>query len=323
MAARTGVFATISRILFALPFVGFGGMFVVGAFTGHVKPPGPAGAIFGLIFGGVGVYQIVLALRGRRSRESASAPLGPGATLAELRPQGPMDYRHAARRTTRAAQMYAPVLASAPLPRPKTSPGRSLPIALGITRPKGEIVLLLVSLAWTTGAVIPFVGLLVTRAWGGAAFVALFVLVGLALLISTARKVLSRIKLPAVEISEEPVFLGDELHVHVEQRGPARIGRLRVDLVCTERASYTVGTTTRTEEHQAFHHELLDESGRTLGFGERWPHDLRVVLPTTVPHSFTSQNNVIAWTVHVRAEIAGWPDYDEHFELRALPRVPA
>lgn len=302
-----------------MPFAGIGAFLLFSAVRDRSVVP----AAFGLVFGGVGVRQIVAALRARRSRESEGAVFRASPTLPAIQQQPALDYRSASRRTQAASEVYALLLQAAPLPKLTTTPGRTLAVALGAAPPKDSVFLLAFGVVWTGFTLPVLVGLLARGMWAGAAFLSLFFAVGLVVACAAIGKLLSRLALPRVEVSEEPVYLGDELRVHVEQRGPARITRLRVDLQCQECATCIVGDETRTEVCEVFERELLDDPGRTLRLGEQWPHDLTVTLPADAPHSFWSKHNAISWSVRVRAEIAGWPDYDELFELRALPRIPS
>lgn len=320
MASRSGPVATVFRIVFALPFLAGGVVGVVAA----IQHGAVSSLIFGAIFIAAGGWQIVAALRARATAESKAKPMTAASLVGAIAPLV-ADYRTAGRRERSAAEVYAPILSdrSQPLPAVKTSRGTTLPVRLGLA-PSRAAFMIAFCVFWNGISVPFFVGSIVAKAWPVAAFLSIFVIAGIAMVYGTAHKLLARMKVPRVEVSEEPVFLGDVLRVRVDQRGPATIARLQVDLLCRERVSYTVGTDTRTEEHDAFHVELLcADERRRLGFGESWTHDLETTIPPSAPHSFASANNAIAWLVRVRADIAGWPDYDETYELRVLPRIGA
>jgi hypothetical protein len=260
------------------------------------------------------------ALRGRRSRESQAEVERPGHVAI---PTGAkLDYRSAARPEISAQAAYAPILDAAPLPKVQTLRGRHLPLALAPTRANGPLLLLGVALLGLAAVTPGLVGSLLEGRVGVSVVLLVLVLLGAAMLADGARTLLGRTKLPRVEVSAEPVFLGDALDIRVDQPGPARVTHLRVDLVCTESVRYTVGTNTRTEDNVIVSTSVLDTPERVLASGEVWSHALRVKLPSDGLHSFKSKNNAVVWGLRVRAELAGWPDYDELFELRALPRVP-
>ena len=318
MAKRTGPFATVFAMLFAVPFLAVGAFGVVHA----VKTHDAMVLLFTGVFGGAGVWQIVRALRDRRTPESLTggAPpprLATGASSAAV----VRGYREAAPRGRTAAEVYAPVLASAPLPKVRTTLGRSLAVALGVPSANDAIAPLVFGGLWT-GLTGPFfIATLRSAALGQAAFSLCFVAVGLGIGSIGLRKLLARMKLPVVEIDAEPAYLGDDVHVRVEQRGPAKVLRLQIDLECRETARYTVGTDTRTEEAEVWTASLYDEPMGEIRRGERAVAEGRATLPASLPHSFEARNNAIVWAVRVRADIDAWPDYDERFVLRVVPRV--
>jgi FtsH-binding integral membrane protein len=316
MKKRSGPFATAYRILFALPFAGAG----VLAFLQGLRAGAASGAIFGLVFVAVGLWQVWLAIRDWRSAES-QALVGASASLADVVPPAVLDYRTAASRPRSAGELYGPILASAPLPRLTSTPGRVLARALPKPSVKEGVWLAVFAVFWN-GMTLPFLAVAIaSRSMGMLTFISLFVIAGVIVAVAATKKLLGRTKLPVVEVSDEPAFVGDEVSFHVEQRGPARVNRLQVDLLCRESATYTIGTDTRTEVRDVFERALVDETMLTIARGERSSHQVRAVLPSNLPASFASKNNAIRWLVRVRADIAGWPDYDEVFELRALPKV--
>jgi hypothetical protein len=317
MAYRQGPLSRIVQGVFALPFLLIGIATVIGSLTKTSLP----GLVFGLVFGIIGLINVRNAALGGKSRESEVKNLQTSVALSDVRPQAVLDYRAPAKLgARRAAEVYAPVLATAPLPRLTPGVGRSLPVAASFVKPSGQLSAIAFAIVWTGLSGASLVAILVTRQFGGALFITPFVGIGVYVLVTTLKGVLSRMKLPVVELSEDPIFLGDELLIHVEQRGPAKVNRLQVDLVCREKVSYREGTDSRTEQADVYTVELLDEQGKKLGMGERWPHQMRTVLPTVAPHSFAAPSNSVAWLVRVRADIDNWPDYDEAFELRVLPR---
>lgn len=314
-ATPVGIIVTVA---FALPFIIVGLAAAYFGYQSHELLTVP----LGLVFVGAGVAQIVRVLRRTRSAEARAAAIAShqSATLRDVLPPTNVDYRTATRTNFTALEIYGRVLGVAPLPPIRTRPGVSLPIALPIRDEASGIGTFVVGSIFFVGGLSMGIVAVFSSAGGGALMSGAFALVGALVLIFFFKKRMARLKLPHVELSTEPVFLGEPFRVHIIQVGPARITRLRVDLSCKERVTFTVGTDTRHEENEVFNQELLDDPGETLRAGERWPHDLHVTLPATCPASFKSKHNAIAWTLRVRAEILNWPDYDEHYELRALPK---
>lgn len=328
---RSGPFATLAKIVFALPFVGAGAAaFFAGLadlLGGNTKSL--VAFPFGLIFIGAGALIIRQALSDTRSREARAAGAGAGATRPPegtgsdvlppvVRPAP--SYRSAAGTARSAREVYGAVLGTAPVQKLEPGQGQVLAHAISLHAPQSSGVELLVALIWN-GFVWPFFFVMLSSGSVlGSLFLLLFVALGAYLAVATVRKILGRMRLPRVEVSAEPAYLGDELAIHVDQMGPARITRYRVGVRCEEIVKYTVGTDTRTEKHEVWDVTLFDEPGTNVRFGEHWTHDLRVLLPAEAPASFHAQNNQLLWLVTVHAEIAGWPDYDEGFAFRALPR---
>lgn len=315
---RPSLFFTVLRLIFAIPFAVAG----IVSFAGAAAQPkiSVAGLAFGAMFFGAGAWQVVVAIRRHRIPRAQPMTLAsPG--LATKRPAGMADYRSSAGpETLSAAEVYAPVMLTAPLPVVRTSPGKSLPIALARSGPRDTWFAVVFSIVWLCLTVPFFAGFLASKVWLAAAFLSIFVLVGVAVAVTSVRKLLGQLKLPRVEVSEEPVFLGDVLRVNVTQPGRATIARLQVDLVVREIARYTVGTDTRTETHDVWTQSLLDEANHTVASGDLWANEASLRLPKELPPSFASTNNSIAWVVRIRADITHWPDYDETYELRVLPK---
>ena len=319
---RGGLFAAILQVVFALPFVAAGLLVLWLGVSGQAKGAGaPAAIIFGVVFAGVPAFIAIRALRGQRSSESQATLQRPGVILPA--PALVVDYRSPGRTSMPAGALYAGVLQSAPLPKMTTHPGRTLPVALDLGKssdnPTAGLILSIVWLLCTTPF---FVGALLAKSWLVTAFLGLFVLVGLVILFFTIRKLVSRTKLPRVEVAEEPLYLGDTLRVHLAQPGPANISRLQVDLICRERVTYTVGTTTRTEQKDVLVFPLLDDPGGLIPRGGSKTHDLEWSIPKTSPATFFAKNNNVAWLIRIRADIINFPDYDEIYEVRVLPEPP-
>jgi len=322
--SRPGPLGIVFNIIFALPFLGIGLVVAIGSFESGKWP----GVPFGLIFAGAGAWQIVRVLRRSKSAEARAAALHTqSANLSDVIAQtAPINanYRTLARTNVTALHVYGPILPTSPVPQVQLQRGQSLPFALSFNDGSGSLIVQAIF-----GIVFMIPGLFVLAASfaekfsiGGLFMGGIFFLVGFSLVLFAFKRRLARLKLPSVEVSHEPVFLGDPFQLHIGQQGPAKITRLRVDLICKEKATYTVGTSTKSEDAIVYEQELLDDPGQVLKNRERWPHDLTIVIPEGAPPSFKSKNNAIAWTVRVRAEILNWPDYDESYELRAFTKPP-
>lgn len=332
---RTGPLGTVFMIAFAMPFTGMG---LVAMFLGLTSVlAGQWAAAIALPFGGVffaaGAGMIWSALRDRGSPEALAAarraaaggavaegesivPVGAGARAAAASD----GYRVAAGSARSAREVYGAALATAPLPKLEAQPGGVLAHAIALHGASSGFGEIFFALLWN-GFVWPFFfAMLAVGSMFAALFSLLFCGVGAYILVTTVRKILGRRRLPRVEVSAEPAYLGDELRIHVDQGGPARVTHYRVAVRCEEIVQYTVGTDTRTETHVVFEQQLYDDAGTPVRLGEHWTHDLSLLLPAEAPPSFQAGHNQVLWSVRVHAQIAGWPDYDEGFAFRALPR---
>ncbi len=275
-----------------------------------------------LIFGAIAVVIIVAGARERfLSPESRAKRLRVG-RLAMGRPVAPaLAYRApplGARASAR--EVYASALPTLPLRLLPETPGRMLRYSLRIQDRGVGWILLVFGVIWNA----------ITLIGGGAAiasgktvtilFMVPFVLAGVVVTWFALHKILGRRKLGSIEIDAEPAFAGAPLEIFVSQPGPATINRFEATLRCQERATYRVGTSSRTEAHTVFEQSLVDEGPFVIPRGLPWQRRTTVTLPDGPP-SFKSESNEIAWTILVKADIDQWPDYEESFELRVVPRV--
>lgn len=313
---RAGPWAVIWRSIFAAPFILVGlGSLGAGIASAAVSP-----IVFGVLFAGAGVFVIYTGVREMRSAESRGT-FTPGAvTKAPLGPAAFSGYRAGAGpRPSTALEVYGAQLAQLPIAKLPLRAGKTLAHALGRRDAYGGWALLGFSFFWNAMCWPFFIGMVVAKS-PVALFLLLFVVVGAVVFITGLKRLLALKKVVTLEIDAEPAYLGDTMTVHLAQRGKAKFNQLTATLVCREHASYRVGTTTRREEREVYRQEIFDEVGFTVASGETWTRTLQVALPGG-PASFCASNNEVAWSIQVKADIDGWPDYDEHFAFRALPKV--
>lgn len=315
-AKRAGPWAVIWRAVFASPFILVG----LGAALTGIATRAFAPLAFGVLFAGAGSFVLWTGIRDMRSAESRGK-LTPGAvTRAPLGPAAFGGYRaNAGPREPTALEVYGAQLAFLPLTKITARRGRTLAHALGRRDAQGGWALIAFSVFWNAMVWPFFVGAVVAKS-AVALFLLIFVVVGALVLITGLKRLLALRKVIALEMDAEPAFLGDMLTFHVAQRGPVNIIRLTAALVCKEHVTYRVGTDTRREEREVYREEMLDEVSLKVARGETWSRQLSVKLPAGPP-SFCSSNNEVAWTIAVKCEIDNWPDYEEAFVFRALPKV--
>lgn len=301
----------IVSVLFSLVFVAIGVGLLYGSSGAFVRgelTTGLGGLVSGGLFAGTGLHHAFRSIRGRRSREALAA----GAETPVL---GPPEYR-AGRLSAR--QVYAAELASpSTLPVVADRPGSTLAceLAVGEIGTRNDVAFALV---WNAFAWPLFLLAFAHVKIGARIFLALFPLAGAFAALKLLRRWLARRRLPVVEIDAEPALLGAPLRVYLRQRGPARIVRLDARVVCTEHVAFMEGTDERHESNEVYAATLVEEVGIALRAGDEWTRLGVVELPAW-PSSFAAAHNRVEWSVSVKAEIDGWPDYDEAFVFRAVP----
>lgn len=315
---RGGVFLG----LFTLPFVVAG----VGLLVSSLRAGQIPSALFGLLFTGLSLSFAWRALAPKAPILAGSHVAGTQAAMMKLGNAGAGAGYRATAGTSSAAQLYESVLGTAPLPTVVRRPGSDRSVELTAPRRQGVPFQIGFAIVWNA-FVLPFFGAALWQGMRGepvallaAAFLSIFVLAGTLIWLPLAKRWLANRKLPRVEIDAEPAFLGDVVHVRVVHPPGCRLTTLRVALVCREIVSFTEGTNTRTEQHELARIPVLEDFAVSA---DEPTHRGQATLPADGPHSFASANNQIEWSLHVHADVPSWPDYNEHFALRALPRLEA
>lgn len=310
---------SLSTIIGGTVFLGLSLLGGWNEFTHGGSPFGPwlIFAAFGLAIAGSGLWKRLL------SPESRARRLGVG-PLAIGRPVAPaLAYRAPpGAHSLSAREAYALALPTLPLRRIPEIAGRTLARALRVEDRGAGWFLLFFSFFWNAMTFAGVAAGLASDKLGILLFMVPFVLAGVVVTVLALHKLLGQRKVASVELSAEPAFAGDEVELFVSQPGPAAINRFKATLRCMERATYKVGTATRTETHTVFEEPIFEEGPFTVARSLPWERRATMRLPSR-PHSFKSDNNEIVWTVRFEADIDRWPDYDESFEVRVLPRVAA
>lgn len=300
---------------------------VVGAFIAFVGASKGEwfSVLFGLVFAAAGAGTAVQQLKRKPTVDLTNHHGGTRQALALLgAAAGKAAYRAVTQTAVSAGRLYRPVLATSPLPDVAVERGTWLLCRLLPRKEDGLIFRVAFAVAWHA-FLIPFFLMVVKMireqptsvgGYGIAAFLSIFVLAGAAVWVPIVKRTLANRRLPAVEISEEPVYLGDTLRVRVDHPKKARLTKLEISLVCTEVVSYNEGTTVRTERREVMAIPVLEAND----VRDEDKHEAEARLPPMAPHSFASKHNQLEWAVRVHADIPYWPDYDERFVFRALPR---
>lgn len=116
-----------------------------------------------------------------------------------------------------------------------------------------------------------------------------------------------------VEIADYSLRPGRAYAFLVEQSGTFRLGRVSLVLTCTESATYTAGTSTRTETKEVRKHEVAQAEAMPL-------EGLRgtLTVPGDAMHSFESDHNKITWTLRVKGRVGLLP-YVSEYPVLVLP----
>lgn len=152
--------------------------------------------------------------------------------------------------------------------------------------------------------------------WFLTIFLVPFVAVGLGLLGAVVWQFLALFNPRARLTSPATLPLGGAAEVTWTLEGRVeRLRRLRISLEGREEATYRSGKDTHTERRVFRTVDLLE----TTEAAAMRNGSARLNVPAATMHSFQSAHNKIVWTLHVRGEIAHWPDLNDEFPLTVLP----
>ena len=121
---------------------------------------------------------------------------------------------------------------------------------------------------------------------------------------------------PTVTVNSARVTLGDTLDLAWQFRGQTTsIRQLRIYLEGQEKATYRRGTNTYTDTETFSTLTLIDTTDPfEMGSGET-----QLSLPADTMHSLEADHNEIIWTLHIKGDIARWPDVADEYALLVVP----
>ncbi len=160
-------------------------------------------------------------------------------------------------------------------------------------------------------------------------FIGLFVVIGVAVLIGGIVVIVSGVLVgqkiaPAdITVSRLPLRLGERFTLEYDQPVKQRceIDHVTLTLVCKEWVRYTVGTDTRTAEHEVLSQEQPLMTGGEIEALGSLRAQAELAVPAEAMHSFDATNNKVSWLVKIRTAIKSWPDYTAEFPLLVEPRL--
>jgi hypothetical protein len=208
------------------------------------------------------------------------------------------------------------------------SPGTTLRYRLPIARsPVWTLGAALAACLFWNGIVGGFALIAVRGHWSGdpdwflTVFLIPFVLVGIALVYFFFRQLLitTGIGPTLVEISDHPLYPGHRYQLFLSQSGRLRMNALEVLLVCEEEVTFRHGTDARTETRRVYEKPILRHEAFDIRRGLPFESLCEFDVPAGGMHSFKSERNEINWSVVVRGDVAGWPDYQRSFPVIVYP----
>ncbi len=138
-----------------------------------------------------------------------------------------------------------------------------------------------------------------------------FCLVGVALFVGLAQKILAALRLgpTLLEISDHPLYPGRRYRILLQQSGALRFHRLAIDLVCEEIARFRQGTDTVTSRKDVFRQTLFAREDFETTPALPLNQEFFVQIPRGAMHSLRLENNEILWKLHVSATTAVGPNF--------------
>ncbi len=122
-----------------------------------------------------------------------------------------------------------------------------------------------------------------------------------------------------VEISDLPLFAGEQYRLFISQMGRFKVKRLTVQLICDEETFYRQGTDLRIERHEAYTQALWKESNVVVDPQAPLEQQLEFSLPDNAMHSFVAAHNAIRWRIVVQGESRPWPSFCRSFPVIVHP----
>jgi hypothetical protein len=192
-----------------------------------------------------------------------------------------------------------------------------------LNKPRGSLMgqgcFLAFALLWTGFSVFMFV-----MAWREKeAFISLFLVIGLVMIVAALWRFFSKLRLsaPMLMISHTELCVGERFNLDYQQtfKGASDVTKASISLVFQEAATYTQGTDTRTDRHDIVV-ETHEIPGRRFESGEVLQQSFSMMVPADAMHTFIAKNNELQWLIRVHVDIVDWPDMKEDYPIRVLPQ---
>jgi hypothetical protein len=129
-----------------------------------------------------------------------------------------------------------------------------------------------------------------------------------------------RVSPPEVTLDKTEMILGGSFTVSYSQNFKNRsdVRGIQLSLVMCETARYRRGKNNYVARHEETAAEF-DQPGRTYETGDTLAFSQTIDIPRNGMHTFHGMHNAIDWQLRVKVNIAGWPDYEDAFDLDVRP----
>ena len=212
-------------------------------------------------------------------------------------------------------------MANAACPIESGEPDEPLVIKASESRVAVAVGLWIFGLFWNGITWAIALGTLGKQNWGPFFFLAIFILLGLAILIAAIYATLQIFNpRPILVCSQRDIYPGSEFELSWMFKGNVhRIQHLEIVLEGIEEAKYREGTNTRTDKATFFKQQLVaSEEADKIAQGFEL-----ISIPVATMHSFKSTNNSFTWQIRVNGKIAFWPDIRDRFDIMVLAPLVA
>jgi hypothetical protein len=148
-------------------------------------------------------------------------------------------------------------------------------------------------------------------------------IVGLIFLSVLIYGVMVRRRFGAVEVRVPAcrIVAGMELPVEIrfQPRGSFSITAVTATLLAQESATYTVGTDTTTKKTSASETKASKYEGHYTSEGETLEFRETLRVPEYPLYSFTTRRSTLSWSLELRIDVPGYPDWTKSIPLLCLP----
>ena len=124
-----------------------------------------------------------------------------------------------------------------------------------------------------------------------------------------------------LEISDHPLYPGQQYEIYLTQAGRHGVSSLQVLLVCDEETTYHQGTDIRNDRQRVYQRRIFRREQISLQPDKPFQQRCRLEIPCDAMHSFQADHNCVQWKLVVEGRAKGWPDYMRSFPIVIYPRA--